>query len=133
MTEYPHMPTNAEIYYMARRTARYLASHTRQNHNGDYLEVCEDDKMSVTAIMGGTAVDVRLHRTPEKTQQVYFAQEDTKHNPYRLNPGQWLYHLQNLDEKARAIEERHHNKQHEDNVRLHPERFGDADDTDLFA
>ena len=127
------MPTKPEIYYMAKRVARYLASHTQQNINQDHFEVYEDEKMSVAALMGGSSVDVRLRRPQEKTQQVYFAQEDTKQNPYRLNPGKWLDHLRELDEKARTIEEAHHSNQHHNNVRQHPERYAPVDDSDIFG
>ena len=108
-------PTNEEVYRMARRVARYLSTGTRQS-GSEYFKVYEDDNLRATAPIGGTGVCVSLLRPDERPQQVYIGQDDTKRNPHRLNPGRWLDRLQELDERARAVEERHHTAQHEENV-----------------
>ena len=124
-------PANTEIYHMARRVARYLATHTQQVGR-EYLEVYEDNKIAIAGRIGGTTVQIKLRRPGDQTQQVYFAQDDTKRNPHRLNPGGWITYLQALDEKARPIEERNHAEQHEANTKQYPERYAPADDSDMF-
>ena len=101
-------PSNSDIYLMARRVARYMSTRTKTKDRNMY-EVYEDDKIEITAVIGGTFVAVRLKRQ-DQMKHVYAAHEDTKSNPGRLNRGRWVTTSAHSTSKPRPPSENTSNK-----------------------
>ena len=123
--------SNAGIYHMVRRIGQQLSNRVHQNE-ASFHNVYEDNKVEILTEIAGTLTSVRL-KINGRLQQVYFAQEATKHNPHRLNAGRWITYLQTLDKTARDMEEKQKTRQQQERAEQDPERYALVDDLTLFA
>lgn len=126
----PDETNNAVLYHMVRRIGEQLSTTIHKNRTSLH-NVYEDDKVEILTEIGGTLTKVRL-KMEGGLQDVYFAQDATKDNPHRLNPGRWTTYLKTLDKKARDLEEKQKARQNQDRAQQDPERYAQVDDRTLF-